>query len=123
MSKLVMAALAAAALAVPAPAAHADHTTNDCSATGGVSYGPVTGDGWYQTTVVGYNLGAVNETVAIRCYIRANGVDVASTDWRQGLTFAWTSDILRYRSATTLELCTEAWDWHNVETTCGPIAP
>lgn len=123
MSKLVLAALAAAALALPAPAAHADHTISHCGTTGGVSYGPVTGDGWYQAAVYGYNVGAVLEPVSLRCYVRANGAEVASTTLNGGITVVTASGVLKYRSASSLDLCSEAWDSHVITTTCRPLLP
>ena len=119
LKKLAVLALATAALAVPAPA-HATHTTFDCVSPGGVSFTPVTGSE-YRAVLTGYIVGAPGETLAIRCYVKAGGVEVASTELRGGTTVATTSAHVTFRYAFPLELCAHGWDWHISEITCEPL--
>jgi len=118
-TQLTALALAAAALAVPAPA-HADHTTFDCVSSGGVSFTPVTGS-TYRAVLAGFIVGAPRELVGIRCYVKAGGVEVGTTQYVHGGTAATTAGVVTFRYAFPLELCAEGWDWHVKRTICKPL--
>ncbi|HVF06164.1 MAG TPA: hypothetical protein VNA20_15080 [Frankiaceae bacterium] len=114
LAKTLSAAVAVAALAAQAPLAAADPFTYDCDWV-------VQIPGWTlgQQSDLAFVEGTVQhgaDPATIRCYVRVNGVSVATTPTAVGATAAW----LQYPSSTTnfVELCAEATTSHGTSVFC-----
>ena len=122
--KIMMAGLAVGALALGAPAAHADDPTFDCNFNS-VQQEASTGQS-FEGAAYGYVVHAGDAGATIRCYIAVNGSEVSSTPTGTGVTAgrltysAGDTDVVTFHA----EVCTShGCSTHDYETVRQQIPP
>jgi len=110
MKKAMVALVAGGCLALNAPVAQAEHATLDCNPKTFYRVIGVTGPDVYTAFVHGYILSSTpGEFVSIRCYVRVDGSEVASTPRGSGVNQATTAGQVTFTASDTqdIDLCAE----------------
>lgn len=119
MSRRALGCAATAALLVgPAPHASASHVTGGCRLTAVARAS--TGSTSWNGTVFGYVQGAQGEAVSVRCVVKVNGVQRATTVANSGTTVAWVTDTVWYNRgpADSTQVCAVYTSSHGTEERC-----
>lgn len=116
MTKAIGCALAI--LAVSTPDAGATHVRYDCGLHS-IQQNDATGQN-SEGVLTGFALGALNEAVSIRCYLRNGSTIIASSPTGSGTTVAATAGRISY-TTPPLELCSYVTHSHGAILSCIPV--